>query len=78
MKDHEWRVIVGRRIENRLAKLEERYQPPVCKRCWWWTETPVLVDDDGEYSRPNICPDCGREHFPQFEVHIVGVPVSAP
>ncbi len=63
---------------SRLEDLERRYQPPACATCWWWSATPILVDDDGNYSRPAACPDCGREHLAPYAVHIVGVPVDTP
>ncbi len=63
---------------SRLADLERRYQPPACATCWWWTETPVLIDDDGNTSRPAACPDCGREHLAPYAIHFVGIPVDLP
>lgn len=64
--------------QSRLEDLERRYQPPACATCWWWADTPILVDDDGIYSRPLACPDCGREHYPQTAIHLVGIPVDLP
>lgn len=63
---------------SRLEELERRYQPPACATCWWWTETPILVDDDGIYSHPLACPDCGREHLAPYAIRMVGIPVDLP
>ncbi len=62
----------------RLEELERHDQPPACATCWWWTDTPILVDDDGNTNRSLACPDCGREHLAPYAVHIVGVPVDTP
>ena len=62
----------------RLEELDRHDQPPACTTCWWWAATPVLVDDDGTYSRPLACPNCGHEHLTPYAIHIVGVPVGTP
>ena len=71
-------IMTGRTIENRLQHLERVWTPPPCETCWWWSATPIFVDDAGDYSRPSVCPDCGRRHEAPVEVHIVGMPVSVP
>jgi hypothetical protein len=38
----------------------------------------VIRDDAGNMSRPEVCPDCGRE-VPIFRlIHIAGVPLETP
>jgi hypothetical protein len=63
---------------SRLEDLERHYQPLACATCWWWTETPILVDDDGRYSRPLACPDCDRQHLAPYAIHLIGIPVDLP
>ncbi len=68
--------------KSTLARLEDlerqyrQYHPPTCATCPWGAACPVLIDDDGNYSRPLACPDCGREHLAPYAIHIVGVPVD--
>jgi hypothetical protein len=48
-----------------------------CDTCRTWPGI-VLMDDDGNLSRPEVCPDCGRD-VPIFRIlHIVGVPLETP
>ena len=48
-----------------------------CDTCRSWCGT-VLRDDDGESSRPESCPDCGRVVPIYRELHIVGIPLDVP
>lgn len=61
-----------------LEDLERQYHPPTCATCSWWAACPVLIDDDGNYSCPLACPDCGCEHLAPYAIHIVSVPVDTP
>jgi hypothetical protein len=48
-----------------------------CDTCRTWPGI-VIRDDAGNMSRPETCPDCGRE-VPIFRLlHIVGVPLETP
>jgi hypothetical protein len=38
----------------------------------------VLMDDDGNLSRPERCPECGRDVPIYRLLHIVGVPLEMP
>lgn len=46
-----------------------------CQTCIVWSPL-VLVDDDGQMSRRECCPDCGRLVPITHEVHLVGIPLD--
>ena len=65
-------------MQRRLGKLQEQAHVKAtagCDTCRHWAGI-VLMDDDGNLSRPETCPDCGRD-VPIFRIlHIVGVPLD--
>lgn len=67
-----------REHERRLARLEQQHQRG-CGTCRHWVGA-VLIDDDGQRSRPEWCPDCGRHALVPCcaQVHIVGIPIDVP
>jgi hypothetical protein len=67
---------MNRRVQRRLAELEQTRQV-VCLTCRWWFGR-VRVDDTGTLSRPERCPDCGRVVPITCELHIVGLPLDEP
>ena len=61
---------------RRLDKLDLILRPAGCDHCRAWIDT-VLADDQGNRSRPETCPGCGR-HVPyRVVIEIIGVPVDA-
>jgi hypothetical protein len=67
-----------RALRRRIDGIESRFDDMVtnaCATCRFWCGT-VLRDDAGNMSRPETCPDCGRD-VPIFRLlHIVGVPLE--
>lgn len=57
---------------RRVTVLEGRC-PLGCMTCQLWFGV-ALRDDEGMYSRPEVCPDCGRLVPITQEVWIVGIP----
>ena len=61
-------------LKRRIADLE--FLTVVgCESCRFWHDT-VLRDDEGNRSRPESCPDCGRYVAITHELHIVGIPLD--
>jgi len=50
----------GFQADRRLDRLTTILRPIGCPLCRFWDGT-VLADDDGNYSRPEDCPQCGRD-----------------
>jgi hypothetical protein len=44
---------------RRLERLELVIRPLGCPTCRHWDST-VIGDDDGNFTRPEACPTCGR------------------
>ena len=62
-------------LGKRLTTLEAR-TPAGCGTCRAWCGI-VLADDDGNRSRPERCPGCGRLVQIRSVVLVVGVPLAA-
>jgi hypothetical protein len=66
---------MNRSFQRRIAALQVTVGEPGCETCRHYAGI-VLMDDEGNLSRPEQCPDCGRE-VPIFRLlHIVGVPLD--
>jgi hypothetical protein len=71
---------VNKTIHRRLIALQVNADLRMADGCDICRHYPgiVLMDDAGTLSRPETCPDCGRE-VPIFRIlHIVGVPLETP
>jgi hypothetical protein len=69
---------MNRRTATRIATLEATavaQQQKGCPTCRAWPGL-VMIDDDGNRSRPESCPDCGRHVPDAYQIHIVGVPLD--
>lgn len=69
---------MNKAVHRRIVALEgrhERSQVVGCEMCRVWSGM-VLRDDDGNTSRPERCPDCGRVVPIWHELHLVGIPLD--
>jgi hypothetical protein len=71
---------MSRTLRRRMTALQAQAELNSTAGCATCRHYPgiVLMDDEGTLSRPETCPDCGRE-VPIFRIlHIVGVPLETP
>jgi hypothetical protein len=71
---------MNKTIHRRMTALQAQADLTTNAGCETCRTYPGIVirDDAGTLSRPETCPDCGRE-VPIFRlIHIVGVPLEAP
>jgi hypothetical protein len=69
-----------RTLQRRITTLQTQVDLNATVGCDTCRHYPgiVLMDDAGNLSRPEVCPDCERE-VPIFRIlHIVGVPLETP
>jgi len=62
-------------IDARLRRITEKL-PAGCNHCRRWGPS-VLIDDDGNVTRPECCPFCTRRVPVAIYHHIVGIPLEA-
>jgi hypothetical protein len=65
---------MNRTLKTRLVTLEAA-RVGGCPTCRTWSGM-VLRDDDGNRSRPECCPECGRLVPIWHELHLVGIPLD--
>lgn len=64
-------------LDRRLKRLRLAWRAPEgCPTCRPWWDV-VLGNDDGERSRPECCPDCGRRVPIRSAVVVAGVDFNA-
>jgi hypothetical protein len=69
-----------RALQRRLTDLQSNTGLRLAEGCDTCRHYPGIVirDDAGNLSRPERCPDCGREVAIFRILHIVGVPLDVP
>ena len=69
---------MNKSVRRRIAEVELRIDINAAQGCDTCRHYPgaVIRDDAGNMSRPEICPDCGRD-VPIFQIlHIAGIPLD--
>jgi hypothetical protein len=66
---------MARLNRKRIRRLETKVGTG-CSVCHGWNPT-VIIDDDGNTTRPEWCSDCGRYVPVELYLHIVGVSLDA-
>ncbi len=60
-----------KRMESRLAALEQRPRPP-CSQCADWLPTVVIEGTDAPLPYPTVCPSCARQAIHLIRVYREG------
>jgi hypothetical protein len=68
-------MIRPRLTAQRLIRLEQELRPVGCATCRYWMQT-VIEDGEGNRSRPERCPGCGRLVPIRMIRRIIGVPLD--
>ena len=69
---------MNKTVRRRIAQVELLIDIHATQGCDTCQNYPgaVIMDDAGNMSRPEICPDCGRD-VPIFQIlHIAGIPLD--